>query len=108
MSIQDQSTQLKKGILELAVIRLISAGAMYGYEIITRLEEFGFEVVQGTLYPLLTRLHKEGLISYTWEESQQGPPRKYYELTEEGKAYLKGFAKEWEKISSSMKKLLSA
>ncbi len=102
---QDDSTQFKKGLLELAVLQLISRKPLYGYDIITQMEKVGIVVVQGTLYPLLTRLRKDGLVSYTWEESMSGPPRKYYELTAEGKQYLDRMSNEWRKLQDSINQL---
>ncbi|HNT29756.1 MAG TPA: PadR family transcriptional regulator [bacterium] len=108
MADQEYTVQLRKGVLEIAVLLLITEKALYGYEIITQLERYGLEVVQGTLYPLLTRLHKEGLVDYSWEESQQGPPRKYYQLTEKGSEKLHAMVHDWKQMMDSMKKLLAA
>jgi PadR family transcriptional regulator, regulatory protein PadR len=105
MTVQDDSTQLKKGLLEMAVMKLIAGKPLYGYEIITQLEKVGMNVVQGTLYPLLTRLRKDELVTYSWQESTQGPPRKYYKLTPKGKTYLVSLAGEWQKLQSSLQLL---
>ncbi len=102
MTNPDETTQFKKGLLELAVLKLIAIKPLYGYDIITQLDKAGLPVVQGTLYPLLTRLRKDELVSYTWEESQKGPPRKYYEITDRGKLYLDTQIQEWQKIQTSM------
>jgi len=102
---QDDATQFKKGLLELAVLKLIAGKPLYGYEIITHLEQVGILVVQGTLYPLLARLRKDGYVSYSWEESSAGPPRKYYELTTEGSTYLDKMSQEWKKLQKSINQL---
>lgn len=106
MATKEHVVQLRKGVIELAVLKIIEEKSRYGYEIITQLDKVGFEIVQGTLYPLLTRLRKEGLVSYEWQESQQGPPRKYYELTPEGQDHLTAMSEEWLRISTAMNRLL--
>ncbi|OIP97553.1 hypothetical protein AUK40_02855 [Candidatus Wirthbacteria bacterium CG2_30_54_11] len=102
MTNPDETTQFKKGLLELAVLKLVAQKPLYGYDIITQLEKAGLPVVQGTLYPLLTRLRKDELVSYSWEESPKGPPRKYYEITPKGQQYLDSQVLEWQKIQKSM------
>lgn len=87
-----EETQLLKGILEGCVLGVISKGETYGYEILIRLESYGFsELGEGTLYPVLTRLHKHGYIQCRKEKSPQGPIRKYYQITKEGERYLDEF-----------------
>lgn len=92
-------SQLLKGILEGCILKIISAHETYGYEIVIKLQEYNFiDVKEGTLYPLLLRLEKKGLIHGTFKESPLGPKRKYYQLTEDGKEYLETFYKTWKEI----------
>ena len=88
MNVENAKSQMRKGMLEYCVLLLLSNQASYANDIIERLKEARMLVVEGTLYPLLTRLKKEGLLSYEWQESTQGPPRKYYSLTDEGRSFL--------------------
>src|SRR5659263_757464 len=84
MDLENTKAQMRKGILEYCILSVLSRNSCYASDIIKELKEAEVIVVEGTLYPLLTRQKNAGLLSYRWEESQQGPPRKYYELTEEG------------------------
>ena len=88
MKVEKVKSQMRRGLLEYCILLLISKEAAYASDIIDRLKDAKLIVVEGTLYPLLTRLKNDGLLSYEWQESTQGPPRKYYELTEEGKQFL--------------------
>jgi PadR family transcriptional regulator PadR len=99
---QTQTSQLKKGTLELAVLKLLEQRAMYGYEIVSQLKKDGFLVVYGTLYPLLARLLELDLVTDEWVESPEGRPRKYYELTARGIRYLQEMTKEWQSIVRAM------
>lgn len=84
MIAENTQTQMRKGILEFCILSIISRGEIYASDIIRELKEAQLLVVEGTLYPLLTRLKNNGLLSYSWKESTSGPPRKYYEITAEG------------------------
>ena len=95
MNVENAKSQMRKGMLEYCVLLLLSHEASYANDIITRLKEAELIVVEGTLYPLLTRLKKDGLLAYEWRESTQGPPRKYYELTEEGRIFLNQLDRSW-------------
>lgn len=95
MNIENAKSQMRKGMLEYCVLLLLREKAFYASDIISRLKEAELIVVEGTLYPLLTRLKKDGLLMYEWKESTQGPPRKYYELTDEGRAFLEGLDTAW-------------
>ena len=88
MNTDNAKSQMRKGMLEYCVLLLLSRQASYATDIIAQLKEAELIVVEGTLYPLLSRLKKDGLLSYQWQESTQGPPRKYYELTEDGRTAL--------------------
>lgn len=97
--LENTKQQMRKGILELCILSIISdEGEAYPSDIITRLEESQLIVVQGTMYPLLARLKGAGLLHYTWKESDAGPPRKYYALTEEGYEFLGGLLETWNQL----------
>ena len=102
MDIENNKAQMRKGILEYCILSVLSGSSCYASDIIKELKEARVIVVEGTLYPLLTRLKNAGLLSYRWEESQQGPPRKYYELTTEGKEYLADLDRSWDELVESV------
>ncbi len=102
MNIDNAKSQMRKGMLEYCVMLLLRKEACYTSDIIARLKEAHLIVVEGTLYPLLTRLKKDGLLSYEWRESTQGPPRKYYLLTTEGEEFLKQLDEVWSDLSNSI------
>ncbi|RZK78462.1 MAG: PadR family transcriptional regulator, partial [Pedobacter sp.] len=95
-------TQMRKGILEYCVLLIISKGEIYASDIIAELKSAKLLVVEGTLYPLLTRLKNNGLLSYNWVESTSGPPRKYYVLTEEGKNILGQLDNTWNELADAI------
>ncbi len=95
MKAENTKAQMRKGILEYCIMSILSRGDSYVSDIIKELKESKMIVVEGTLYPLLTRQKNAGLLSYRWEESTQGPPRKYYKLTEEGESFLKELDLSW-------------
>ncbi|SDJ28779.1 PadR family transcriptional regulator, regulatory protein PadR [Pedobacter sp. ok626] len=99
MIAENTQTQMRKGILEYCVLLIISRGEIYASDIIAELKQAKLLVVEGTLYPLLTRLKNNGLLSYNWQESTSGPPRKYYMLTEDGKAILKQLDTTWQELA---------
>jgi len=98
-------TQMRKGMLVYCVLLLCKDGKVYTTDIITSLRKAELIVVEGTLYPLLNRLAKDGLLSYEWQESEQGPPRKYYWLTDEGHELLKSLKATYHKLHTSIKTL---
>jgi PadR family transcriptional regulator PadR len=102
MDLENTKAQMRKGILEYCILSVLSKNSCYASDIIKELKEAKVIVVEGTLYPLLTRQKNAGLLSYRWEESQQGPPRKYYELTSEGKEYLDDLDESWEELVESV------
>lgn len=102
-----EDSQLLRGILEGCVLAVIARGETYGYEILAELEGSGFEnLLEGTLYPVLTRLEKKGLISCRKAKSPFGPIRKYYSVTEEGQKYFEEFKKSYDKITESAQRIL--
>ena len=98
MIAENTQTQMRKGILEYCVLLIISRGEIYASDIIAELKQAKLLVVEGTLYPLLTRLKNNGLLAYNWVESTSGPPRKYYVLTEDGKQILKQLDTTWHEL----------
>lgn len=105
MDLENTKAQMRKGILEYCILSVLSRDSCYASDIIKELKEAELIVVEGTLYPLLTRQKNAGLLSYRWEESQQGPPRKYYELTEAGKSYLAALDNSWMELIESVNKI---
>lgn len=97
---------MRKGILEYCVLLAISGGETYASDILTELKEHELIVVEGTLYPLLSRLKNEELLEYDWQESKAGPPRKYYRLTAKGKGVLEKLTQTWKELSASIISLI--
>ncbi len=95
MKIENAKAQMRKGVLEYCILTILESKDSYASEIIVQLKEAKLIVVEGTLYPLLTRAKNAGLLSYRWEESTQGPPRKYYKLTEKGTEFLTEMKSSW-------------
>ena len=107
--IDNIKTQMRKGILEYCVLSLISRrGEAYTSDVIEVLRDADLLVVEGTVYPLLTRMKNNGLLTYRWEESREGPPRKYFRLTPEGAALLADLEQEWNAITASIQKVVSS
>lgn len=105
MNIDNAKAQMRKGILEYCILSILAKKDLYTSDIIRALKENDLIVVEGTLYPLLTRQKNAGLLSYRWEESTQGPPRKYYSLTEAGRGYLKELDDSWDALINSVKSI---
>jgi len=103
--LENATAQMRKGIIEYCILAILENDKMYASDIIARLKENKLIVVEGTLYPLLTRHKNAGLLAYDWEESKQGPPRKYYTLTENGKIFLNELRKQWQQIVSSVQRI---
>ena len=102
MNVDNAKSQMRKGMLEYCVMLLLRREPSYASDIIARLKEADLIVVEGTLYPLLTRLKKDGLLSYEWRESTQGPPRKYYALTGDGEVFLGGLDSAWNELATTV------
>ncbi len=98
MAEDNVKAQMRKGILEYCILALLSREDSYTPRIISALKEAEMIVVEGTLYPILTRQKNAGLLTYRWEESPQGPPRKYYTLTEKGRDYLATLDETWDEL----------
>ena len=102
MNIENTKAQMRKGVLEYCILSILSSGEAYPSDIIVNLKRAKLIVVEGTLYPLLTRLKNAGLLTYRWEESKAGPPRKYYTLTELGTKFLGELNLTWKELQSAV------
>ena len=101
MNLENTQVQMRKGILEYCILHIISRGEVYASDMLDELTAARMIVVEGTLYPLLTRLKNAGLVEYKWVESKSGPPRKYYTLTGVGSHFLTGLTETWEELVHS-------
>lgn len=106
MSSENFKIQLRKGLLEFCILQVLSKDKLYTSEIIDRLNKSKINVVEGTVYPLLSRLKNKEYIDNEWIESSQGPPRKYFYLTKIGKSYLKDLVLSYEEVNNSIIKLI--
>lgn len=106
LDLENAKAQMRKGLLEFAILLVISRGEAYASEIIKELQKGKLLVVEGTLYPLLNRLKTAGLLSYAWQESAGGPPRKYYALTPAGEAAIRELAATWKSLATPITSLL--
>jgi PadR family transcriptional regulator, regulatory protein PadR len=97
--------QMRKGVLEYCILALLSRHEAYASDIIEKFKVSHLILVEGTLYPLLTRLKNEGLLSYRWEESRSGPPRKYFQITDQGLLYLAELEKSWSELVGAVNQL---
>ena len=95
MNVENTQSQMRKGILEYCILSILDKEEAYPSEILERLDLAQLRVVEGTIYPLLTRLKNMNLLDYRWAESTAGPPRKYYTITEEGRAFLSELERTW-------------
>lgn len=106
-SLKEQKVrQFRKGVLELAILKIISDKECYGYHLVETLKQHEMNISEGTVYPILSRLKAEEVIGYRWEESSKGPPRKYYLLTEKGRELLLMLLEEWRAMNRGMDKIL--
>jgi len=103
--VENIKSQMRKGILEYCILTIISRKEVYTSDILEVLRRADLLVVEGTLYPLLSRLKNNGLLKYRWQESTDGPPRKYFTLTEEGEQLVAALNQEWSTISSAITKI---
>lgn len=107
MKIENTKAQMRKGVLEYCILSVLKDGEAYTSDILDTLKDAKLLVVEGTIYPLLTRLKNAGLLSYRWEESTGGPPRKYYALTETGKLFLKELNTTWNTLLKAVNRVTS-
>ena len=101
----DKSNAIRKGLLEYALLKVISSDKVYVADMLKRLGDTEFATQEGTLYPLLSRLRRENLVDYEWRESEAGPPRKYYELTRKGIAQLADLDSYWKRLTTTISQL---
>jgi len=104
MNLENTKAQMRKGVLEFCVLSLLSGKEAYANDLIQSMKDSKLLVVEGTIYPLLTRLKNEGLLTYRWVESTGGPPRKYYSATHEGTAFLKELRQTWQELTDAVTK----
>lgn len=102
MNIENTKAQMRKGVLEFCILSILSRGEAYPSDILEKLKEAKMIVVEGTVYPLLMRLKNGGLLTYRWVESNSGPPRKYYILTEEGRNFLSELDSTWNELAEAV------
>ncbi|AZI67534.1 PadR family transcriptional regulator [Kaistella daneshvariae] len=105
MNTENTKAQMRKGILEFCILSLINDREMYVSDLIEELKNGKLDVVEGTLYPLLTRLKNGEFLSYRWEESTGGPPRKYYQMTEKGSLFLAELQNTWNELTESVDRI---
>ena len=99
--------QLRRGVLEFCVLSLLADEELYGFDLVRRLSEVdGMVISEGTIYPLLSRLRRQGWVTTRWVESESGPPRRYYGLTAEGGHALRDFAAEWQRFRDAVDHLM--
>lgn len=108
MDIENAKAQMRKGVLEFCILSVLQKGEKYPSDILEELKEAKLLVVEGTLYPLLTRLKNDGILNYRWEESTSGPPRKYFTLTESGKQFLKELHAAYEAQSQAVAQIINS
>lgn len=107
MNLENTQVQMRKGILEFCILHIISRGEVYASDMLEELTSAKIIVVEGTLYPLLTRLRKAGLLEYKWVESSSGPPRKYYTITEKGKEFKNSLSSTWLQLVESTSQIIT-
>jgi len=107
MKIENTKAQMRKGVLEYCILSILKNGDAYTSEILSTLKGAQMIVVEGTIYPLLTRLKNADLLTYRWEESTSGPPRKYYVLTEKGGLFIKELDKTWTNLLTAVHQITS-
>ncbi|MDC7993850.1 PadR family transcriptional regulator [Altibacter sp. HG106] len=107
MKIENTKAQMRKGVLEFCILSILKNGEAYTSDILDTLKDAKMLVVEGTIYPLLTRLKNAGLLAYRWEESTSGPPRKYYELTETGALFLTELNTTWSDLQQAVNRVTS-
>jgi PadR family transcriptional regulator, regulatory protein PadR len=107
MNIENTKAQMRKGVLEFCILSVLKEKDAYTSEILDTLKNAKLLVVEGTVYPLLTRLKNDGLLTYRWEESTSGPPRKYYGLTDDGQVFLKELNVTWNELAGAVNTITS-
>jgi PadR family transcriptional regulator, regulatory protein PadR len=108
MNTENSQAQMRKGVLELCILAILEKKDSYVPDIIDQLKSSSLIVVEGTLYPLMTRLKNDGYLTYSWAESTSGPPRKYYKLTVKGKTLLKDLKRSWEELADTVGNIIQS
>ncbi|HUX84074.1 MAG TPA: PadR family transcriptional regulator [Chitinophagaceae bacterium] len=107
MNIENTQSQMKKGVLEFCILSVIQQGEAYPSDIIVKMKEAKLDILEGTLYPLLTRLKNAEFLTYRWVESNSGPPRKYFSMTEKGQAFYMELDQTWNQLANAVNQLTS-
>ena len=107
MDIQNTQSQMRKGVLEFCILSVIRQGEVYPSDIVEKMRGANLHILEGTLYPLLTRLKNAGYLTYRWVESNSGPPRKYFSMTETGLAFYGELERTWKELADAVQKLTS-
>jgi len=105
MSIDGKFAAIRKGLLEFLILKIVATDKVYVADILKRLSDTDFATQEGTLYPLLSKMRRDGLVDYQWQESGAGPPRKYYELTAKGKSQLADLNDYWKRLNATITQL---
>jgi len=105
MGLPDKFAPIRKGLLEFLILKIVAANKVYAADILKRLSDTEFATQEGTLYPLLSKMRRDGLVDYEWQESDAGPPRKYYELTDKGKSQLADLDDYWKQLNATITQL---
>jgi PadR family transcriptional regulator, regulatory protein PadR len=105
MSVIEKFAAIRKGLLEFLILKIVAADKVYAADILKRLEDTEFTTHEGTLYPLLSKMRRDGLLDYEWQESEAGPPRKYYELTAKGRGQLRELNEYWKNLNTTITQL---
>lgn len=105
MNIENTQSQMRKGVLEFCILSVIKQGEVYPSDIIEKMKQAQLVILEGTLYPLLTRLKNAELLTYRWVESSSGPPRKYFSMTEKGEAFYKELETTWQELAGAVQQL---
>jgi PadR family transcriptional regulator, regulatory protein PadR len=105
MGLTDKFAAIRKGLLEFLILKIVAADKVYVADILERLSDTEFATQEGTLYPLLSKMRRDGLLDYEWQESDAGPPRKYYELTARGKSQLADLNEYWKQLNATITQL---
>lgn len=107
MNLDNTQSQMKKGILEFCILSVIKKGEAYPSDIVEEMKQANMQILEGTLYPLLTRLKNSGMLSYRWVESNSGPPRKYFSLTDKGQVFYSELEKTWRDLVNGVERVIN-
>jgi PadR family transcriptional regulator PadR len=105
MGLDEKFMSIRKGLLEFVILKIVSADKVYVADMLERLSKTEFATQEGTLYPLLSKMRRDGLVDYEWQESEAGPPRKYYKLTAKGRSQLGDLNDYWKDINATLNQL---